>query len=335
MPTSFAEKTDEDLLERLMPSMRRADPQAYENGVRMQRSLRLLSDAFHSYPSVFAEEVSIYGNRSLETLVEALFRDGSRHSVLLPTKVAVGKGLMIARINTYGFLLKICDSSQALAEYHSALQHQWEFLIFSLLIENVYQTIVESTDRYTAAQRRLAAIDLLHLWEHRSDRNVPDYAPVILDLWRVRKRVAPVFGTMLGTRELLRISSLLESTWYSFLQEYGDDTETIQALEEFIFGLSFEQISRIRAEMDEQEITAVDRDDLVRLFGSDALGAEIENADPREMYRFYQRRAQEVTRRIISGRPGPRRTLEEILLVYLLDRNSKETIVASAGRTSR
>ncbi len=334
MPASFTGKTDEDLFELLMPAIRRVEPHAYENGVRMQHSLRLLSDAFHSYPSVFAEEVSIYGSRSLETLVEALFRDGSRHSVLLPTKVAVGKGLVIARINTYGFLLKICDSSQALAEYYPVLQHQWEFLIFSLLIENVYQTIVESIDRYTAAQRRLAAIDLLHLWEHRSDRNVPDYAPVILDLWRVRKRVAPVFGTMLGTRELLRISSLLESTWYTFLQEYGDDTETIQSLEEFIFGLSYEQISRIRAEMDEQEITAVDRDDLVRLFGNSALGAEIENADPREMYRFYQRRAQEVGRRIVSGCPGPKRTLEEILLVYLLHRNSQETTGATLAHSA-
>lgn len=320
MATALTEVTEDDLLERLLPSIRRLEPQTFERGLQLRHSLRLLSEAFDAYPSIFDEQTIAYDVRSVDTLVEALFRDGCDHTVLLPTKVAVGRGLMIARLNVYGFLFKICAGSPDLAAYREDLQHRWESLVFSLLIEDVYQVVIESVDRYSTAQRRRSAIDLLHLWEHRSDRNVPDYAPILLDLWRVRTRVAPVFGTMLGTMELLRISSLLSATWHDFLCAHDSDAETIQALEEFVFGLTYEQIARVRGQMRDRGMGVVDRDGLMHLLGEDVSLPEVEGMDPREMYRFYQRRALDVSRRRIADHPGPRRTLEEILLIYLLDR---------------
>ncbi len=323
MAIAPADVAEDDLLERLMPSVRRLEPDAYERGLQMRRSLRLLWDAFRAYPSILDEQTIANGTRSVETLVDALFRDGCDHTVLLPTKVAVGRGLMVARLNVYAFLLKICTGCPGFAEYREELQHRWETLVFSLLLEDVYQVIIESVDRYSTSQRRRSAIDLLHLWEHRSDRNVPRYAPIIVDLWRVRKRVAPVFGTMLGTIELLRISSLLSDTWHDFLCMHDSDTETIQALEEFVFGLTHEQISRVRTDMRDRHLAVVDRDALMRLFGDEAPLPEIESSDPREMYRFYQQRARSVSRRRIADLPGPRRTLEEILLMYLLERTDR------------
>ncbi len=323
MATALADVTEDDLLEQLLPTIRRMEPQTFEQGLRMQHSLSLLSQAFDAYPSIFDEQTISHDARSVETLVESLFRDGCDHTVLLPTKVAVGRGLMIARLNVYGFLVKICAGSPDLAGYRESLQHRWESLVFSLLIEDVYQVIIENVGRYPLAQRRRSAIDLLHLWEHRSDRNVPRYAPVILDLWHVRTRVAPVFGTMLGTMELLRISSLLSETWHDFLCAHDSDPEAIQALEEFVFGLTHEQIARVRREMRDRGMAVVDRDELMRLLGHEAPLPDVASVDPREMYRFYQRRARDVARREIADQPGPRRTLEEMLLVYLLDRAAR------------
>ena len=318
MSTALADVAESDLLDRLMPAIRQAEPKVHEHGLEMRNNLELLAEAFSRYPSIFDERCMGEQVHSIETLIELLFRDGCDRTVLLPTKVAVGRGMLVARFNFYGFLMKVCDSHHRYAEFRHDLHRCWEAMAFSLLIEDVYQVIIERAGAYAPALRRRAAVDLLHLWEHRSDRNVPGYAPIIVDLWRVRKRVAPVFGTMLGTMELLRISSLLSDSWTQFLAAIDTDAESIQALEEFIFGLSYEQITRVRDQMRERHMAVIDRDELTVMLGGDRVPEDIEGPDPREMCRFYQRRARNLTRRTFADLPGPRRTLEEILLVYLL-----------------
>ena len=318
MPTALADVAESHLLDRLIPAIGQAEPQACELALEMQRSLGLLADAFSRYPSVFNQRSMGEEVHSIDTLIELLFRDGCDRTVLLPTKVAVGRGMLVARFNFYGFLMKVCDSHSRYAGFRDDLHRCWEATAFSLLIEDVYQVIIERAGTYAPSVRRRAAVDLLHLWEHRCDRNVPEYAPIIADLWRVRKRVAPVFGTMLGTMELLRISSLLSDAWIRFLAAVDSDAEAIQALEEFVFGLSYEQITRVRAQMRERHMAVIDRDELTRLLGETTAPEAIEGPDPREMCRFYQRRARELTRRTFADLPGPRRTLEEILLVHLL-----------------
>ncbi len=318
MSTALAEVTESDLLDRLMPAIRQAQPKVHEHALQMRNNLESLAGVFSRYPSIFDERSMGEQVHSIETLIELLFRDGCDRTVLLPTKVAVGRAMLVARFNFYGLLMKVCDSHHRYAGFRQDLHRCWEAMGFSLLIEDVYQVIIERAGTYTPALRRTAAVDLLHLWEHRSDRNVPGYAPIIVDLWRVRKRVAPVFGTMLGTMELLRISCLLSESWSHFLAAIGTDAEAIQALEEFIFGLSYEQISRVRNQMRERNMAVIDRDELTRMLGDDVLPEDIEGPDPREMCRFYQRRAQDLIRRTFADLPGPRRTLEEILLVYVL-----------------
>ncbi len=311
--------TETELLDRLLRSTRRSDPRRYAHAVQLSGCLRKIGDAFTSYPSIFEDQETETPDRSIETLITALLHDGCRHTILLPTKIAVGKALMIARFNTYGFLLKTCNGRCGPSHGVSELQRRWESLIFSLLLEEVYQLVIERPDRYSEAQRRRSALDLLHLWEHRSDRNVPAYAPVLLDLWRARKQVAPVFGTMLGTRELILISSVLSDTWHDFLSTCGDDAETIHAVEEFIFGLSYEQISSVRSIMNARKKMVIDRESLMEMLGGDAHVPEIESSDPREMYRFFQTRVRNANRRSIARTEGPHRTLEEILLMFLLE----------------
>ena len=300
-----------------------AEPEVYPAVRRMEDDLHRLGEVLAHYPSIldrrsFGDQV-----HSVDTLVETLYRDGCNHTVLLPAKVAVGRSAMVAKFHLLGFLILVCDRHQRLALFREELYHFWESALFSLLLEEVYQVIIEREGRYSDPIRRRTAIDLIHLWEYRVDRNLRAYVPILIDLWRVRKRVAPVFGTMLGTMELMRISVLLSERWHRFLMENGGIPDVVQALEEFIFGLTHEQIVAVRVRMRERELSVVDREELLELLGEGDAPAEVESTDPRDMYRFYQKRSQSILKRTYTDLPGPRRTLEEVLLVHLLEEGVK------------
>lgn len=311
--------------DRVLKRLREHDSTAWEECRSLEAALRDLAGAFARYPSILDQRTLGGDVYSMETLIDVVYRDGVDHIVLLPTRVAVGRSLVVARSNFFAYLLKVCDETAALAEYREELRRAWELGIFSLLVEDVYQMIIGRASCYPAAVRRGAAIDLIHLWEYRYDRRISEYAPIVIDLWRARSRVVPVFGSMIGTRELLRLSSGLSDRWHDFISEHGDDREFIQALEELIFGLSWEEIVLLRRRMSEEDRTTIDRTEVPLLLGSgNAIDAASEN-DPRDMYRFFQRRRQLADERALkaefaggSADPGPWRTVEELLLAYLI-----------------
>ncbi len=291
--------------------------QAYQTCLRMEEDLRSLSEVFSRYPSIIGGSDT---GRSLDTLIDALYQDGCDHTVLLPTKVVVGRSFMIAKFNFFGYLLKLSRQGLPVGMHIDELRKYRELIVFSLLLEDVYQVIIERDGCCDPAVRRQAAVDLINLWEYRFDRTVSQYAPVVVDLWRVRKRLAPVFGTMMGTIELMKLSSLLSDLWHQFLCEISDQLEIVQALEEFIFGLTYEQITKVRSIMSRRHIAVVNRDELKTLLSDPSNLHEQDADDPREMYRFYQYRTKNLTRRIYAQKTGPKRTLEEILLAYLIEK---------------
>jgi len=309
--------------EQLLSHIRQAinggpDAEAAEIFTSMELNIRRLSEVFQGYPSILDPRGSGADRQSTRTLMETLFHGGIDHSVLLPTKVSIGRSFMIAKFNLFGYLRKLCEYNEGLEEFRDDLQTHWEAVIFSLLLEDVYQVIIERTD-YGLDIRRHAAMDLMHLWEHRFDENVTEYAPTLTALWSVRRRLVPVFGTMLGTMELIRLSSLLPDRWYDFLDRHGDREEVQEALEEFIFGLAFEDLCRVRDDMRRRNISVIDRQDMGKIPGVDFTADDVTKVDPREMYRFYQDRTKRADGRKVSGQPGPIRTLEELLLVHMIE----------------
>jgi len=67
-------------------------------------------------------------------------------------------------------------------------QTHWETVIFSLMIEDVYQVIIETIE-YETEVSHCAAMDLIHLWEQRFDKNLTEYTPALIKLWSVRRRL--------------------------------------------------------------------------------------------------------------------------------------------------
>lgn len=318
MNIQLYDQREQALRDKLKAALRTIDPAMYATCRLMESELGNLSRVFCSYPSIldnqhFGDEI-----HSVDTLIERLFRDGCDHTVLLPTKVMVGRTFTVAKFNFFGFLRKVCARYGALAEYEEEIQALWEHLLFSLLIEDVYQVIIERNGFYSPELRREAALELIHLWEYRFDQTVTEYAPAVVELWRARLQIAPVFGTMMGTMELMRLSSLLSERWYHFLDELGENREVQQSLEEFVFGIVHEEVCLVRETMERRGITTVNRESLQEMLSQEVPLEPIQGDDPREMYRFYHRRSRRILRRRIAGNEGPQRTLEEILLVFLV-----------------
>lgn len=318
MHLELYDEREQGIRDAFMETLRHADSSLIHSCRRMEENLRQLAESFSSYPSILDQRSLGHEVHSMDTLIEVLYRDGCDHTILLPTKVIVGRSFVVAKFNFFGFLLYLCDRYAVLAEHRAGLQRIWEYAVFALLVEDVYQVIIERGRSYDPRVRRQAAVDLIQMWEYRFDRHVNGYASTIVDLWRARKRIAPAFGTMLGTMELVTLSSMLPGLWYEFIHDHGETEEVMQALEEFIFGMVYEDILHVRQEMRDQNIASVNRDRLEQMLGPDSHPREINTTDPREMYRFFQRRSRELMRRRLAGGPGPRRTLEEVLLVYLI-----------------
>lgn len=258
--------------------------------------------------------------RSVETLAAKLTDQGIEEVVNLPAKASLGRSYMVSKLHLYGFLLKIAGKNEYLAPQKEKILVCYHGILFSLMAEDLYISIISDSLGNESCTRR-ATKDLVVMWEQRSNAQADSFAPLMQQLWDVRHTLVPVLGTLLGTVELLQLSFRLPKMWYEFLQVRGGDEEVAYALDEFLFSLSFEQLKNLQEIMEEKQIKAVSREEahqLLILQPNQLLeGPHEEDLPAIRLYRSFLRRNALSRLRRDSDRPGPRRTLEQLLLLYL------------------
>jgi hypothetical protein len=318
MRSAIADRFEWSLLDRFMNAVENVDARVHYSCTKMKEDLAALAALFGRFPSILDERSFGRELHSIDTLVDTILNNGPDHAIVLPTKVVVGRALLVCRFNFVGFLVKVCSEYPLLNDFKEDLQTEWGSAMFLLLLEDLYHAIVERHECHSEDLRRQAAVELVHLWEYRSDRKVADYALTIIDLWRVRRQVAPVFGTMLGTVELLRISSVLSRRWRDFLANDGNNIEVAQGLEEFVFGLTHEDVCSVRSAIHQRHLSVIDREMISSILGTQHAVQDMNGSAPRDLYRFFRIRSAANARRIIAAIPGPRQTLEELVLAHFL-----------------
>jgi DNA-binding transcriptional LysR family regulator len=135
-------------------------------------------------------------------------------------------------------------------------------------------------------------------------------------LWAARDAAPPSFGTMDGSSELARISLDLGDDWHSFLVDCVSNDENRFALEEFLFGISYEEILSVRSRLGRLGISAVGDDEVRRYLGSSPAYAGTHNGDPRAACHCYVDRRDAALLRLRTNAPGPKKTLEEIYVQH-------------------
>lgn len=312
---------ERSLVNRVFENLRVYSPETMVGVATRIMDLERLSVSISRYPSMHERGYLAGQQRSSETLIDTLCTIGDGERLLaLPTKAILGQGFLVAKFHAFAALTMVavnsCFSDADIQELRQATLN----IMFTLMAEDVYLSILDDPNLNPPVRRDVAEA-LAELWEHRLDQNVTRVAPVLDAVWTVRDQIAPNFGTMIGTSELLLLSIALDENWQRFISNRLGDQDVASAMEEFLFGLSYEDISLIRKELRTRGLNAIGRDEVPKIVGHKAT---LSNEDPRIFYRAYTQRRLNANARKRLAAQGPKKTLEDHYIQFLFEKKREQ-----------
>ncbi|MDR2478407.1 MAG: hypothetical protein LBD48_03735 [Treponema sp.] len=275
--------------------------------------LRNLGAAVSSYPSIRQTQFLKGLIRDEGQLTESLLAfSPTSHLLHIPTKVVALRSFLVAKFHAFSLLAYLTGENPV---FRAPVRHVVFSVICTLMAEEVYFSCLEDPG-FSWNTKSSLVNDLIALWDSGVDRRGIHHLSALSALWIARDSAPPCFGTMDGNSELLRISIDMEQDWRDFLVEESTNNDTRWALEEFLFGLSYEEIKQVRSRLGRFGISAVGYDEIRSYLGSKPTYSMVNDRDPRAIYDFFIERRDTCTLRKRVNAPGPRHTLEEIYLKY-------------------
>jgi hypothetical protein len=277
------------------------------------KCLRDLGAAVSQYPSIRENRFLPGENRDREKFIEVLCSFSSSFRLLrIPAKIVATRSFLVAKFHAFSMLGYLVHEEKELS---AAVRNVIFSIICTLMADEVYFSCLEDPSFPLKIKGKLAN-DLITLWDRGTDPRVIRHLPALQALWAARDQAPPGFGTMDGTSELVRITMDMDEDWQEFISGETSDEETRWALEEFLFGLSFEEIRKVRNRLARFGVSAVGRDEVHSYLGSKPLYTQVKDHDPRAVYDFFVERRDAGRFRKQFSVPGPRHTLEELYLKY-------------------
>lgn len=275
--------------------------------------LRTLGAAVFKYPSIRHTQFLKGIIRDEGHLSESLLGFSSSSRLLyIPTKVVAMRSFLVAKYHAFSLLSYLTAGRE---EFHTEVRTVIVSIISTLMTEAVYFSCLEDPG-FSHNTKSTLADDLIALWDSGVDYRGIRHLAALSSLWTAREAAPPSFGTMDGNTETLRITIDLEDDWREFLMVEAGNNETRWALEEFLFGLSWEEIQQVRFRLAGVGISAVNFDEIRSYLDSEPAYSAVDTKDPRAFYDFFIERRDACTLRKKVSAPGPRHTLEEIYLKY-------------------
>jgi len=275
--------------------------------------LQVLGEAVYCYPSIRDTQFLKGIIHDEERLTESLLEFSSSSRLLhMPTKVVAMRSFLVAKFHAFSLLSYLTAGRE---DFQAQIKTVVFAVINTLMAEVVYFSCLEdpSFSHHTKAS---LANDLITLWDSGVDLRGVRHFTALSSLWIARDAAPPSFGTMDGSTELLRITMDMEEDWRDFLVEESSNDETRWALEEFLFGLSWEEIQQIRSRLSRYGINAIGYDEIRSYLDSQPSYSMVNQSDPRAFYDFFVERKDACVLRKRVAAPGPLHTLEEIYLKY-------------------
>ncbi|MCR4790344.1 MAG: hypothetical protein K5839_04630 [Treponemataceae bacterium] len=273
------------------------------------------------FPSLLHKNSFSNEIQTRHTLAESLLekRDGDR-MLYLPTKATLGKGLLVAKFHAFSSLLRISKRHNFSKDIIAKLHNTCLNILFTIMTEDVYVSLLDDDNLDTDIRRQIA-YSLILLWEHRSDQNVEVIAPILNTVWKARRKLAPAFGTMVGTSELILLSIEMGEDWRHFIATRLGDSDVSSAMEEYLFGISYEKILKIKNYIREKGLNAVNRDEASSILGEKI--PDLDDEDLRNFYMLYSIRRDDAAARKRMNLPGPHQTLEAHYMKFILECNKE------------
>jgi hypothetical protein len=314
LPAAFALKNEELwLLEAALAYLGSAGGQQCVPVRQRFSAIQALGAAIAQFPTVREIETAEGEILDRESLIDSLgaFAPSAR-PLHLPSRIMGARSYLVAKCHAFSMLSRLVQQDPPLFQ---AARRIIFAIISTLLAEDVYFSCLEDA-KFPLEMKYELADDLMALWNTGSDPRTVEHLPALEALWLARDGTPPNFGSMTGASELIRVSMDLGNDWKEFLVSQLGDEETLAALEEFLFGLSWEEIREVRTRLEKFGIYAVDHNEIRFYLGSDPAYTTVNSRDPRGIYDFYIDRREMAARRRLLAVPGPHRTLEEMYLRF-------------------
>lgn len=261
--------------------------------------------------------------RTETTLIDHLCSiDGLSGDLVLPLKATQSRTYLLTKINFLRGFVKatsVLGGVPGSARMTHDLREELAQSIYTLLAEELFLALLRKPDVSRRTKQR-AADQLITVWDDAA-LEIDDFAPLLESAWHARNRINSAYGTLLGATETFRL--VTEDCSPEVLEFFGRDgmsADESAAFEEFLFNMTSEELATLRRAMQQQHLSAASP-----AWAAQVLDRQIEDLehsreiDPMALYRSYQRRQLAADFRLMSNAPGPRRTAEGYLMVYLLD----------------
>ena len=303
--------------------IRENDPERLQIFEERFNDLEHLAIAVSQFPSLLERHELAGGTRTPTSLIDSLIahQDPGDLTLRLPSKAILGKGLVVAKTHTLSDVCKFMKRLEGQKKLAQDLENEVNLSMFSLLSEDVYINLIGDTSQ-PMEFRREWALSLLLLWEHWNTNSIETAAPVLQSVWSARRKLAPAFGTMMGTSELIQISMQMDDQWIQFIKQKMGDSGVSQAMEEFLFGISFEQIAELRTILRTKGIAAIGRDEVSSFLGQHVKADA--GLDYRDFYSLYTVRRDNARSRSRLKLNGPHKTLEDYFIIYVTELNMEK-----------
>lgn len=307
-----------------LPIVTKCDKDRAEIFLNRIADLESIANSISRFPSLLEKHELAGGIRTPMTLIDSLIKhqeDGDK-TLQMPSKAILGKGLLVAKAHTFSTFSKYAKHvEQEMNFFYEEFDKETILSMFSLLVEDVYMNLITDTTQ-PMEFRREWAYSLLLLWEHWNDQTIETVAPVLRSVWTARRKLAPAFGTMMGTSELLLISMQMDDQWISFIKQKMGSEGVSQAMEEFLFGISYEQIKSLRRTLRESGIPAIGRDEVSKFLGEHVKADA--GLDYRDFYSMYTIRRDNARSRARMKVEGPKKTLEDYFVQFVTEQNKEK-----------
>lgn len=260
--------------------------------------------------------------RDEQSLIEHLCTiDGLSGDLALPLKATQSRTYLLTKINFLRAFVKATaaiGNIEGVARTTHDLREELAQSIYTLLAEELFLALLRKPD-VTRRTKQRCADQLITVWDDAA-LEIDDFAPLLESAWHARNRINAAYGTLLGTTETFKLASECKEEVIDFFGRDDMGPDESAAFEEFLFNMTSEELLKLRTAMQQHHVSAASP-----AWAAEILGRQIEDLehskeiDPMALYRSYQRRQLAADFRLMSGAPGPRRTAEAYLMVYLLD----------------
>ncbi len=320
----FLDAAEQKLIDRALEAVGEKNPKQRATLDGMLSRLGRMAELIQDSPSIASSWEDGAGRTfSSNSLVDQLCRvpdyDLDLH---IPTKAVFGQAYLIAKINLLKALRYNVEAVGAPTELRDRVEQEVAQSIYTKLAEELFVSIVTDPSAPTNVKRGAARF-LFRIWEERLLMEVDDFAPILESAWGARAKILPLLGTMLGTHEVFRLFN--EARDKRFLDYFGEDDveeEQMLAFEEFLFGLSHEEIGRLRTHMIEEGRACISLDAARALLGNAEPSWLAGENGAQALYTSYKKRFVNASHRALTGASGPKKTAEEYVMIAFLSRGA-------------